>query len=236
MHVRKCHTMDWNNFDEYFGKLKTVLRNIIGNGKNANKLEIYGSYLDYRGDISTIIQRIEAETQEYMILRRRIAEMIQRNEEPDKELFMKIDKIFISLRLDIKSFFIFTRIFLDTLARIIRLYFGKKGGQLPWDMAELVKHKKLIELDSDFAEGLKDRMFWMDSLRTRRVEIEHYLGSIRSITTRDGKFGFDLLGARIRRDWGTDTVMSITDYMEDTLSNLSSVILHIYHKFQLQDT
>ena len=77
------------------------------------------------------------------------------------------------------------------------------------------------------------RMLWYDTLVTRRVEIEHYLGSIFSTTTRNGKLGFDLLGQRIRKNkWGTDTVTSITDYTEDTISNLSKVILHIYDKFK----
>lgn len=224
--------MDWSNFDECFGRLKTVLRDKVGDGKNANKLEIYGSYLDNGAEIKIIVQRIEAETQKSTELTNRMIEIARADKEPDNDIFMEIGENFTLLRLDIKSFFIFTRIFLDTLARIIRLCFGRESEQLPWSMTKLLKNKKLMELDSDFAEGLKDRMLWMDIFVERRVEIEHYLGSIRSTTTRDGKFGFDLLGQRIRRSWGTDTVTSITDYMEDTISSLSKVILHIYDKFK----
>lgn len=225
--------MNWSNFDECFGRLKTVLRDKVGAGKNANKLEIYGSYLDNGAEIKIIVQRIEAETQKSTELANRMIEIIRANEEPEHDLLMEAGENFTSLRLDIKSFFIFTKIFLDTLARIIRLIFEQKGDQLSWDMTKLLTSKKLMELDSDFAEELKNRMLWYDTLVTRRVEIEHYLGSIFSTTTRNGKLGFDLIGQKIRKNtWGTDTVTSITDYTEDTISNLSKVILHIYDKFK----
>jgi len=228
--------MNWGNFDECFGRLRIVLREKVGDGKdikNAYKIDIYGNYLDYGGEIKLVVQRIEAETQRFMALHKRLMEMTRANEEPQNDLLMEIGENFTLLRLDIKSFFIFTKIFLDTLARIIRLCFGRESEQLPWSMTKLLKNKKLMEMDSDFAEGLKDRMLWYDTLVTRRVEIEHYLGSIFSTTTRNGKLGFDLLGQRIRKnEWGTDTVTSITDYMEDTISNLSKVILYVHQKFQ----
>lgn len=224
--------MNWSKFDECFGRLKNVLRDKVGDGKNANKLEIYGSYLDNGAEIKIIVQRIKAETQKSTELTNRMIEIVRANQEPENDLVMETGENFTSLRLDIKSFFIFTKIFLDTLAKIIRLFFEQKGDQLSPSMTQLLKKKKLMELDSDFAEELKNRMLWYDTLVTSRVEIEHYLGSIFSITTRNGKLGFDLLGQRVRRSWGTDTVTSITDYMEDTISNLSKVILHIYDKFK----
>lgn len=209
--------------------LKNVLRELISNGKNDHKLDVYGSYLIYGYEIKIIIGRIEEETQAYLKLFREISEMRQRGEEPSDELWHDVLEYHPLIRLDIKSFFIFTRIFLDTLARIIRLGFGEKGRQLPWDMTDLVGHKTLMKLDPDFAEGLKARMSWMDTFVERRVKLEHYLGKIlRYTTSSDGRFGFDIQGTKSDGQWGTDVVDSMTEYMEEILSRLSEVIVYIY--------
>jgi hypothetical protein len=226
------HIMDFGNFDKCFDELRIALRDRLGNGKNTKKLDIYGSYLGYSDEIKVIVDRIEVETQKNIILSKRLFEELQKGKEPDEKLGIEAIKNWILITLDIKSFFIFTRIFLDTLAWIIKQYYDKKGYHLPCRMRKLVKSEKLRKLDSDFAKGLKDRMQWIDDFVETRVEIEHYLGSIYSTTTKNGKFGFDILGLRTRHDWGTDTVESITDYIRETLHNLSEVILYIHSKFQ----
>jgi hypothetical protein len=228
----KYHVMDFGNFDRCFDELRIVLRDRLGNDKNTKKLDIYGSYLGYGDEIKIIVDRIEAETQKNIILSKRLFEALQKGEEPDEKLGVESIKNWILITLDIKSFFIFTRIFLDTLAWITKQYYGKEGDQLPCRMRKLVKSETLRKLDSDFAKGLKDRMRWTDDFVETRVEIEHYLGSIYSTTTKNGKFGFDILGLRTRHDWGTNTVESITDYIKETLHNLSEVILYIHSKFQ----
>lgn len=228
----KYHVMDFGNFDRCFDGLRILLRDRLGNGKNTRKLDIYGSYLDYSEEIKIIVDRIEAETQRSMILSKTLHEALQKDEEPDEKLGIESIKNLMLIRLDIKSFFIFTRIFLDTLAWIIKQYYAEEGVQLPRRMRELVKSKTLKKSDSAFAEGLKDKMGWTNSFVETRVEIEHHLGSIYSTTTKNGEFGFDILGLRTRHDWGTNTVESITDYIRETLHNLSEVISYIHSKFQ----
>lgn len=211
-----------------FGKLRTILRTIMWNERTNYTREIYVNYLKFDSDMKSIVQRIEVEIQKSLdISEKMIVSFAERKEEPTNELLLEDRNNLKLLRLDIKSFFIFTRIFLDTLARVVRLFFGKEGNQLPWDMKRLVGHKLLKKLDSEFAEGLKDRMLWMDCFVKRRVEIEHYLGNIPSTTISDGKFGFHIHSSRVRGD----AVESITDYMEEILSNLSEVFLYIYQKF-----
>jgi len=99
-------------------------------------------------------------------------------------------------------------------------------------MRKLVGNETFKNLDPAFAQGLKDRMQWMDDFVKTRDEIVHQLGSIYSTTTKNGKFGFDILGLTTRHDWGANTVESIADYMNETLHNLSEVISHIHSKFQ----
>jgi hypothetical protein len=224
--------MDFGNFDKCFDELRILLRDKLDDGKNPQKLDVYGSYLSYGDEIKVIVDRIEAETQKDMTLSKTLHETLQKGEEPDEKWGKESIKNWILITLDIKSFFIFTRIFLDTLAWIIKQYYGKKGCQLSSDMRELVEEKSLTLVDANFAEGLKIKMQWMAGFVGTRVDIEHYLGGIRSTTTKNGKFGFDILSSRNRHDWGTNTVESITDYIGETLHNLSEVISYIHSKFQ----
>lgn len=232
--------MDWSNFDKSYRLLKNVLRDLISNGKNDHKLDVYGSYLNYGDEIKIIIGRIEEEIQGYMKLSREISEIARTREEPSDKLLDVFLEYHSLIRLDIKSFFIFTRIFLDTLARIVTLSFSKIDKDLPSkcaraNMRKLVRDEKLMELDPDFAKGLKARMSWMDTFVERRIEFEHCLGSIRRYTiTGDGKFGFDIQGTRSDGKWGTDVVDSMTEYMKEVLSNLSEVISYIHNnRFRL---
>lgn len=151
--------MDWNDFDECFAKLKTILREMLfADEGNPYKREIYGNYLGFASEIKIIVQRVETEAQEFTELIKKEMDMSRANKEiDDKELFAKQVAKLNALRLDIKSFFIFTRIFLDTLARIIGLCFGRNGRQLPWNMTKLMGHAALMKLDSNFAKGLKDK-------------------------------------------------------------------------------
>lgn len=224
--------MDFGNFDRCFDELRILLRDKLGNGKDTRKLDTYGSYLDYGCETKIIVERIENETQRFMILSKTIFEALQKGKDPDEEWGTESMQNLILIRLDIKSFFVFTRIFLDTLAQIIKQCYGKKGDQVSSHMRKLVKSEAFENLDSVFAEGLKSRMQWMADFVTTRDEIVHHLGSIVSTTTENGKFGFDILGLRTRHDWGTSTVESIADYINETLRNLSDVMSYIHSKFQ----
>jgi len=218
--------MDWSEFDDCFQKLRRVLRDIVGNG-NLYKLDVYGNYIDYGEEIKYIVHRIETEVNEYVESDRKIVEMMRRNGLDEESLKVRV-KYWQLLRLDIKSFFVFTRIFLDTLARIVKLHFGKGGEQLPPNMRDLVDNEALIKLDPDFARELKKKMSWMNDFVEHRVEFEHYLGGIPSTVTKDGKFGFSIRGLRIRGDSRTSTVESVVDYMREILSHLSEDIQFIY--------
>jgi hypothetical protein len=209
------------------------LRDMIGRDTSEEITKIYGGYLDYRGEIKAVIKRTETEAENEEALAKRIFEAVRRNEEVDEQLLEEVNNLLL-LQLDIKSFFIFTKIFLDTLARIIRLRYGEKGKQLSYRMSRLVKNPKQEclwkKLDYDFYKGLKDRMCWMDDFEKTRDEIVHYLGGMRSTETKNGDFGFDILGLRNHRPWGTVTVKSISEYMSKTLSNLTEVISYIHSK------
>lgn len=227
--------MDWSNFDKSHRTLKNVLRDLTENNKKQHELDIYRDCVTYGREIKIIVERIEEETQTYTKLSRKILEMTPRGKEPNEKLLDIFVYCHSSIRLDIKSFFIFTRIFIDTLAKIVRLRFDGERKQLPPTMTKLLKDDKLLALDPDFARGLKSKMSWMTAFVETRVEIEHYLGNIlRYTSTGDGKFGFTIKGSRSHGNiplLATEKVESITEYMEDILSKLSKAILHICGDF-----
>ncbi|MGA2768679.1 MAG: hypothetical protein ABSF24_10255 [Candidatus Bathyarchaeia archaeon] len=225
--------MDWSDFDENYTQLKNVLRDLIGNSENVDEHNIYEGYLGYRDEVKIIVERIEEETQVHMKMFREVSGMIEKEEEPNGLLdaFLNYHSL---IRLDVKSFFIFTRIFIDTLARIVKLRFGEKGKNLPWRMRKLLKNEEFLALDPDFAEEFKSKMSWMTDFIETRDEIEHYLGNPRWYTvTGDGKFGFIIQGSSDRNTpfLGINKVDSIADFMEKILSNLSEVILFIRCRF-----
>ncbi len=231
--------MDWSSFDEHFERLQAILKRTIDKDKNSYKSEVYANYLCGHDELKLIVRRIEAESEQYIPLVREIIKRIEKREKPDalsdrtQNTIGQFIENTIYLSIDIKSFFVFTRIFLDTLARMIRLFFGKAGEGFPWSMRQLIEHKGLVEIDSVFAERLKRKMLWIENFVKKRVEIEHYLGLIHSTPTRKGKYGFDILGSRDRRDWGTDTVEGITEYIGKVIENLTEVFLLIYERFQV---
>ena len=219
--------MDFSNFDKSFSKLESILRSKIDAKRSHYGDLVYGNYLSYDDEVKIIVGRIEEENQKMMLHIKEIFNILRRNENPNVELLRDLGKNAALLRLDIKTFFIFTRIFLDTLARIIRLFYDKKGEQLPTSMTDILKSKKAMELDSNFFKDLIEKMSWYDDFVKTRDDIVHYLGDMKSTSTREGDLGFDFLGVKDKRSWGTDTVKSISHYIEDTLINLSEVILFI---------
>jgi len=227
--------MDWIEFDDCFLKLRRILRDFIGDGKSLGKSDVYSNYIDYRGDIKQIVHRIETEVNEYTEINRKIIEMIKKNGSDESLTNMRLE-YGRQLRIDIKSFFIFTRIFLATLARIVRLYFGEKGKQLPPSMRQLVKNRALMKLDPKFARELKTKMSWIDDFIEYRVEFEHYLGRIPLTVMKIGVFGFGVRGSRMRGDLRTVSVESVVDYMKEFLSHLSEGIQFIYEKYDSAKT
>lgn len=225
------YIMDFSNFEKNHNMLCRFIKEKIKDGKTSELVDICGACIDFFEEIKVIVQRIETESQEIMSMQQKLLQLVREKKSIPDEFGEEYIKQLILIGLDVKCFFSFSRIFLDTLARVIRYFFGSTGHQLPHSMRELINHKKLIEFDSEFAKGLRNKMSWIDDLIDKRDEITHHLGSMRSTRTIDAKFGFDILGLNSPKTWGTTTVKPILDYINDILKKLSEVILYIYIRF-----
>ena len=218
--------MDFTSFDRNFDKLRLALSSMADAQKTHYRITVYGDYFDYNGQIKSIVGRIEDESQKFVSFSKQVFTEMGK-EKPNNELLLQLGDNLVLLRLDIESFYIFTRMFLDTLARVVRLLYGKNGEQLPTSMTDLLKSKKFEGLDNNFSSGLREKMSWYDDFTLTRDNIVHFLGSMVSTPTRDGSLGFGILGVKDEPSWGTDTMKPIIRYVEDILNRLSEVILCI---------
>jgi hypothetical protein len=116
---------------------------------------------------------------------------LRRGENP--ELAKGWSDAYILLRVDVKTFFLFTQVFLDTLARAIRESYGRSGRQLPYSMTDLLTNAAAQDIDAPFFSRLRNEMAWYSDFNDKRDDIAHWLGSPRFTTTRSGDYGFDLL-------------------------------------------
>ena len=220
--------MDFKEYNYEITKLLDYLRELLDAGAEYSTLQIFGHLANSNDELRLIIERIEKELESNKLLYTKFFNRISKSSEPDSGELEEWARGLSLLNLDIKSFIIFTRIFCDTLCRFIRLLYGVPGHQLPQSMNGLLESEKAIEIDKDFFSGLNDRMDWFHGLRDKRVEIEHYLGGIRSTSTRNGSLGFDIIGMRDKgRSWGTDTVQSISDFIQNTINSLTIVLRYV---------
>lgn len=224
--------MDFKELDFEIGIVLDYLRGLLDDGAGPGTLQIFSHIADTSDEIELIIERIEKELRLINDLTSKfLDQIIPSGMEPKTDDVEKLVRMFELLRLDSKSFFIFVRIFCDTMCRLIRLTYGDNGRQLPTSMKDLLKSKKAFESDKDFFSGLKEIMSWFLELREKRVEIEHYLGGLRSTTTRNGLMGFDIKGLRnIDKSWGTDTVQPFSTYIEDTIKSITTSLRYISEK------
>jgi len=228
-----------------FNRFQTSIKNfirILRIAKPKGDSELFRCYMetsDFDSEIEIITKRIEKELTEFVKSEKMLLNLWKKDEEHKSidRLLPKTLKLFIKLRLDIKDFFIHTRMFLDIIARIVKVSYGKKGMQLNDSMSGLLKNEKSIEINKSFFKELREKMNWYnDFVREGRDIIVHKRGHLVFTNTKDGKFGFDIL-KRLDSTWGTETVNSIEDFIDKSLENLSEVLDYLTEnlKFSLSN-
>lgn len=203
-----------------------VLKRRIKERLNKDNIELgicYGAYSDFVSELGIIVNRIKEDVSDIEEIDKQIFEDVKKNvkiEEPQR--YAKILHHFSRLNLDIKDFFIHTRIFLDTICRIIKISYGKKGEMLPLSMSDLLKNKASLDIDNAFFQGLRQKMTWFDEFRSHRVRIEHRLSEIKMATGFGEKFKFQILKS-FTESWGSETMQPLLDYIVEIVSNLKEL-------------
>lgn len=219
--------MNYDEINGHYVKIIEYLRKQIDTDRSPGLIRIYVGITDLI-DLKNIIGRIEYELDVHEIQTNEVIRRVKANEEIDDEFVNPMIENFNLLHLDIKSFFIFTRIYLDNIARLIRYLYGKPGYQLPSSMSHLPTHKRSILLDKDFFNGLEEKMKWFDDFFSQRDEIVHSIGGIVSIKTLDGQFGIDVRSLKSHSEpWGTLTVTPMTEIIQNAISCISGIFEYI---------
>jgi len=202
---------------------------ILKGAKSKENPELFRCYMeisDFSDELDVIIKRIETELTSFTKNKEKVLNLWKKdkNDKSINRILLKTLNSFIKIRLDIKDFFIHTRMFLDVVSRIIMISYGKRGMQLPDSMSKLLKNEKSLEINKSFFKELRGKMNWYnDFVDEGRDLIVHKRGHLVFTNTKDGKFGFDIL-KHFDSKWGTETVNSIEDFIDKTLENLSEVL------------
>jgi len=179
---------------------------------------------DFNYEIEIIIDRVKNDLNEFDKTCKKMLLLVKKEKKVTKRLGMNAIMLLFKSRLDIKDFYMHTRIFLDVLCKIIKIFYGKRGKQLPESMSKLLKNKKSLDVDNKFFTGLRKEMTWYDDfVEEGRDRIVHKLAQFRFANTKEGKSGFQILKS-FNETWGTKTVKSIENFIDNTLSDLTKLI------------
>lgn len=224
--------MKISNFHKSFEKLKEFLEeNSFPNLSVYAKLCYYTKFLDFYREVNVIIKRIEADMNTFdTYSKKALMTMVVQNKSIDKknipdETAKIIVDAFVKLNLDIKSFYVFTKIFLDCLAEIISIFHRKESSELKKSMTDLLKdiRNKKISDDDNFFSILEGKLKWYDSFTDDRDRIVHKYPQLKFTNTKDQKFGYKML-KELNETWGSETVKSIDDDIQEKLSYLSEIL------------
>jgi hypothetical protein len=225
--------MDFTDFDMVFWKLCSVLDDL--RKKDASSDLIWGNYYFFNAEIKQVVRRIEEEKERFAELNDKINTTIMAHNHIDfdktfSELILLWNENFVLLRLDIKTFYFITKIFLDTLSRVVRLCYGKKGEQLPKRMTKLLNpssrtEELIMNLDQNFFQGLKGKMQWYHDFKDERDKVVHNLSflSYLAITEKQD----DLIFTWVKKPYSP---IKLLQYIENTLEYLNDIISYIYEK------
>ena len=163
-----------------------------------------------------------------------ILECMRRNKKiPEKKRNSSFN--FAKLTIDISDFYLYNRIFLDTLAACVALSFKDSKSKNAWllgyklnfylDPNKIEIYKK--EIDEDFFNGLQKQLIWVNDFRKTRDDLVHYFSHFVFTTTEDGELGYDLLNHMKEQIWGTNTVKGILTNMQMFIDKLTALLVYL---------
>jgi hypothetical protein len=194
--------INFERFEKEFSKLESLFRN-QGFYKNADKFEIdvFGRFIDYDSQVVIITSRLEDEIALHESFMKYILTRLKEERKIDDNELKEYGQYLPKLMLDLSDFYIYTRIFLDTLTVCIRLSFRNAGYQ-NWNIIErsinfLLNENKMqickSKIDLQFFEGLEKKLAWISDFKESRDGLFHKFYHFVFTTTRRGDLGYDIM-------------------------------------------
>ena len=233
-----------------FEKLISNLGNLFkekGFYKDPNSFEIdlFGSFLNFHSQALIITSRLEEDIDEFESFNKIILKHIQKKGEIPKTEIEKYSLALPKIMLDLSDFYIYTKIFLDTLPVCIKRSF-KSAGNKNWHIINIRKktsingllNKDQMEryksaIDFDFFENLGKKLIWIDDFRKTRNGLLHRFYHFVFTTTRQGDLGYDISDS-IKTSLGTDTVKGILPDLQHIIDRLTDLIEYLLTNLPLR--
>lgn len=224
---------------ERFEKAISSLRNLFkeeGFYKNPDKFEIdlFGKFIDYHSQVTIITSRLEEDIAENESLKKYIIKCAREKREISETEVEKYGLFLPKMMLDLSDFYVYTRIFLDTLTVCIKRSF-KSAGCRNWGIIEhsinsLLNINKMQtykrKIDFHFFSGLEEKLSWISDFRNSRDGLVHKYHHFVFTSTRKGDLGYDIMD-RIKTSWGTDTVRGILSELQNTIDNVTDLMEYL---------
>jgi hypothetical protein len=204
--------------------------------KNPSEYEksLYAKQLAYLLKMQIITSRLEEEIPHFDSLSKAFFKSLKAKKKPDQILIENFVMESETIRLDLSDFYIYTRMYLDTLTISIKHSF-KSAGNKNWQLMEnsvkcLLNKEKLSlykkEIDYDFFEGLEKKVAWIPDFKDSRDTLMHHHSNLVLSTTREGKLGYGVVDTK-DESWGRDSVKCIFEVLQNTLNDLSDLMEYL---------
>jgi gas vesicle protein len=223
--------MNLNEFDKNLLRLTNRLCTSFYKKPSKFQSSVYGKVVDYQMQIRIITERLEEELKSYKLQQNNIFSSFKENKKiSDDELEKTIDNI-EKLRLDLLDYYIYTRMFLDSLTVSIKLSFLYSGNKNAANMKNSIKcllNKQLMEsykqkISPEFFSCLEEKIKWIPDFRNSRDGLVHKYHYFVMTENPQGQLGYEIID-EIKESWGSVTVKSISLEVQKTIDNLSELL------------
>lgn len=227
--------MNLKRFEKWISSLSNLFR---GEGfcKDPDKFEmdVFVKFIDYHSQAIIIISRLKEDIARHESFTKYLIECVEEKKEISQTKLAEFGPIFSTLILDLSDFYIYTRMFLDTLTVCIKLSFKSAGNKNSDIMKHSVRcllnedkmHEYKSKIDSGFFESIEKKITWIKDIRKYRNGLVHQYCQFVFALTRQGELGYDLLD-RTKTSWGTDTVRGLMTELQNTIDNLTDLIEYL---------
>lgn len=234
--------MNLDAFENSLSNLTSTIRE-YGFFKNPNRFEahVFGKVADFHSELTIITKRIEEDLEEEITSEKHVFNLLKEKKEVSDAEIEKGFNAFMRLMLDLSDFYIYTRIFLDTLTICVKLSFINSGNRNAGIMKHSVNYllneenRKTCKnrIDKQFFIGLETHLGWIGNFRKSRDGLVHRQHHFVFTTTRQGERGYEIMDMT-KVEWGSDTVRSIRAELQNYVNNLTELVGYLANNLPIK--
>lgn len=229
--------MELSEFDKSLSKLIRKLKGSFFRKPNRcgiNGLSVYGKMSDFQLQVKVITSRLVEDIAEHEVYTKLIFDSLDSDTNIGNSNMKKSILNLERLIIDLSDFYLYTRMFLDTITIGIKLALLDSGNKNACYITNsfscvlnVEKMKTFKEkIDLGFFVGLEKYLPSISRIRDSRDNLVHYYHHLVFTLTAQGKLGYEIIG-NPETSWGTDTVKDITVEIQQAINNLVALIEYL---------